>query len=372
MFFLNFFKKYRTFVLHTIAWLIFISLGTLNRVSISPNLKINLLDIFFTQLPSIYVFYASNFIFFTFLSRKKYVLLIIAEIIFFASYLVLTYFDGYYIAALLYPGTTIRPFKLEPFLIQGFWIFFLYSYFSFGYYFSVRAIQREKLLRIAETKKLQAERDTLMAEYSLLRSQINPHFLHNTLSFFYAKSLGTSQELSDGILALSEIMRYSLEDGGSNNGKVLLKEEVENLKKVIKINQLRFSNRLHVDFAVSGNIDSIWIIPLILITLVENAFKHGELMSAQDPVTIRIEVSENEKKLYFFILNRKKTGPREFGHGIGMDNARKRLEYTYHENHTLAIKDEKDFYTVELIIRFPDDKKDYVPEEPEAQVQRYS
>ncbi|WP_431214030.1 histidine kinase [Puia sp. P3] len=74
-------------------------------------------------------------------------------------------------------------------LVASLWVFFNYSAFSFGYYFAFQSIRRQKELRIAEKKSMQAQQETLMAEYSFLRSQINPHFLHNTLNFFYAKSL---------------------------------------------------------------------------------------------------------------------------------------------------------------------------------------
>lgn len=345
-------KNYRFVTLHALAWVIFIFFGTLNRVSLNPKIQIHLLDIFFTQLPSIYVFYSSNFIFFRFLSKRKYSFLVIAEILFFISYLLLIYIDGYWIAPLLHLGMTPPPFQLHHFLIECFWIFFMYSYFSFGYYFARQTIKKERELRIAEANKLQADHNTLKAEYAFLRSQINPHFLHNTLNFFYAKSLGFSKDLSDGILTLSEIMRYSLENEDSNNGKVLLTREVDNIKKVIKINQLRFSNRLNVDLSVSGDTNTVRIIPLILITLIENALKHGELTNPLYPVAIRIEVGEDDQVLYFSIFNRKKTGPKESGHGIGMDNVRKRLDRIYGENYRLNVTDEKELYTVELFVRF--------------------
>jgi LytS/YehU family sensor histidine kinase len=216
----------------------------------------------------------------------------------------------------------------------------------------MQAIRREKELRLAQEKELRIEQNRLMAEYSFLRSQINPHFLHNTLNFLYAKSLGYSHELSDGILTLSEVMRYSLEDTSAKNISVSLQQEIDNLRKVIKINQLRFSNRLNIDFSITGNVDSIRIIPLVIITLVENALKHGELTNPEHPVIIRIEVTESEleNRFLFYIHNRKKTGPKEPGYGIGMDNVKKRLEHTYRNNHRMVIKDDREFYTIELMV----------------------
>lgn len=343
-------KKYRVVLIHAIAWLAYMLLGTLQKVTQRPNFPINPLDIVLTQIPGIYVFYGSAFVFFRCLPSRKYIRLVFAEIILFISYVTLAYLIGYRIAPFLLPSSTVPQFNAIRMLVASLWVFFNYSAFSFGYYFAFQSVRRQQELRILEKRRMDAQQATLMAEYSFLRSQINPHFLHNTLNFFYAKSLASSPELSDGILTLSEIMRYSLEKEEDNNGRVLLSREVDNLKKVIKINELRFSNRLNIDFSVTGNIDTVRIIPLVLITLLENAFKHGELINPRDPVKVRLHVDDSGEGIYFSIHNRKKTGPKELGHGIGMDNIRRRLDYAYHENYQLAITDEEQYYTVELTI----------------------
>ena len=350
-------NKYLIVAMHASAFLVFIFFATLSKMASRPGFRINIPDILLTYLPTVYVFYGNNAIFTRFLFGKKYVFLALAEIALFGSFLCLYYGEGYWLAPLLNPGTTQPAFHFGTFTIQCLWLFFIYSYFSFGYVFAMQTIKKEKLLRLSESKKAQAEKDRLVAEYSFLRSQINPHFLHNTLSFFYSKSLGVSQELSEGILALSEIMRYSLEDSDTNNGSVSLPREVDNLRKVIKVNQLRFNNKLCIDLAVSGNIEAIRIIPLVLITIVENALKHGDLSNPQDPVVIRIQADENGRQLHFMTSNRKKTGPKELGYGIGMDNVRKRLEYEYHENQRIQVKEDKEHYSVEIDILFIGDEQ---------------
>lgn len=359
-------KKYSFIAIHALVWFIFIFFGTLNRLALNPQLKIDYVGILLTQLPSIYVFYGSNFILFRFLAGKRYVVLGIAGIVFFFSYVLVAWIDGYQVFPRLVPGIVLPPMRLGHYFIECFWVFFLYTFFSLGYFFAMQAIKREKELRLAQEKELRTEQNRLMAEYSFLRSQINPHFLHNTLNFLYARSLGYSQDLSDGILTLSEVMRYSLEDTSGKNASVSLHQEIDNLQKVIKINQLRFSNRLNIDFSIEGNIDSIRIIPLVIITLVENALKHGELNNLRHPVTIRIEVVEGEleNRFLFSIHNRKKTGPKEPGYGIGMDNVKKRLENSYKNNHRMIIREDKEFYAIELFIVFPlatDASPGYVP-----------
>jgi two-component system, LytTR family, sensor kinase len=205
--------------------------------------------------------------------------------------------------------------------------------------------KREKVL---EAQKLQLEIEKSQANFNFLKAQINPHFLHNTLNFLYAKSLPYSEELSEGILTLSDIMRYALSEGNAKDGKAPLKDEIEHMRNVIKINQLRFSNNLSVDFEVEGVINGAQIIPFVLITLVENAFKHGDLKNTHEPITIRLKVEGNS--LNFTCRNKKKSGPKELSTGIGLDNIRKRLDLAYGKNYVFLVKEDADFYTTDLTI----------------------
>ena len=205
-----------------------------------------------------------------------------------------------------------------------------------------------KQRKILEEQKMQLEVEKSQANFNFLKAQINPHFLHNTLNFLYAKSLPYSPELSEGILTLSDIMRYALSEGNAKDGKAPLKDEIEHVRNVIKINQLRFSNRLNVDFDVQGIVNGATIIPFVLITLVENAFKHGDLKNTEQPILIRLEVSDSS--LFFVCRNKKKTGPKELSTGIGLDNIKKRLDLAYGEKYRFEVRDEKETYTTELTI----------------------
>lgn len=206
----------------------------------------------------------------------------------------------------------------------------------------------KKQRKILEAQKMQLELDKAQANFKFLKSQINPHFLHNTLNFFYAKSLPYSVELSEGILTLADIMRYALHEAVDIDDKAPLKDEIEHVRNVIKINQLRFSNNLHVNFEVKGVINGAEIIPFLLITVVENAFKHGDLQRVEYPINIKLVIEHN--KLYFYCHNKKKSGPKEISTGLGLDNIRNRLDYAYGKTYRLLIKDEAEFYTTELTI----------------------
>lgn len=225
-------------------------------------------------------------------------------------------------------------------------IFFLGVSLLVAYLTSLR--DEKKHRKVLEEQKMQLEVEKSQANFNFLKAQINPHFLHNTLNFLYAKSLPYSPELSEGILTLSEIMRYALSEGNARDGKAPLRDEIEHVRNVIKINQLRFSNKLNVTFDVEGIVNGATIIPFVLITLVENAFKHGDLKSTDHPIEIRLVVGED--KLEFFCRNRKKTGPKELSTGIGLDNIRKRLDLAYGKNYDLNIRDEEEIYTTNLII----------------------
>jgi hypothetical protein len=339
---------FKLIIYHLLAWSIYITIG-LSRKFLKSDYTFDLLDFVFTEIPVVYIFYGNYYILKKFLSTKRYVLLIAAEIFLYFSAAGLYWACGTLIRPYEPPGT-IPPYIFSELIVDLLWIFLIYEFFSFGYYFARESVSKEKRLRAMELEKARIEADRLKSEYAFLRAQINPHFLHNTLNLFYAKSISVSEELSEGILTLCEIMRYSMHAGEQDVDTVLLSREIEHVQNVIKINQLRFSNRLQVVFDISGDINEIRIIPLVIITLVENAFKHGELNNDQYPLVMQLKVSEEDGTIYFSTHNRKKTGPKELSNGIGMDNIRRRLEATYKNNYSLTTTEEADNYTASLWI----------------------
>ena len=225
-------------------------------------------------------------------------------------------------------------------------LFFLGLSFLIAYLTKLRDEQKQR--KVLEEQKLQLEVEKTQANFNFLKAQINPHFLHNTLNFLYAKSLPYSSELSEGILTLSDIMRYALSEGNAKDGRAPLKDEIEHVRNVIKINQLRFSNNLNVKFNVEGVINGATIVPFVLITLVENAFKHGDLKSTASPIEINLLVRDHH--LNFQCRNKKKNGPKELSTGIGLDNIKKRLDLAYGEDYLLRVNEDSNFYFTELTI----------------------
>lgn len=232
------------------------------------------------------------------------------------------------------------------FVMVGNMIPMLIFSFLFAYVTILREALKQK--RILEAQKLLLEAQISQANFNFLKAQINPHFLYNTLNFLYAKSFPYSSELSEGILTLSDIMRYALDQGNQKDGKALLKDEIEHVHNVIRINQLRYSNQLKVNFEINGSIDGAMIIPFVLITLVENAFKHGDLKNQDYPIAIKLKVEGSS--LYFYCRNKKRSGPKQLSTGIGLENIKSRLVLSYGDKYKFIVKDEQELYTTELTI----------------------
>ena len=215
--------------------------------------------------------------------------------------------------------------------------FFLFI--SAGYWFARNALELERQRR-------RQEQQLLTADLAFLRSQINPHFLFNSLNFLYAQVYPHSVAAAKSILLLSDTMRYALhEDSG---GKVMLEQEVQHLRNYISLHQLRYNHQLHVNFEVVGNVQFLMILPLVLITFVENCFKHGDLTDAAHPVLINLMVEHGQ--LRFQTRNKKRFGPKEISTGIGLVNTQRRLALAYPEYHCIRVADEHDYYTANLTI----------------------
>lgn len=192
------------------------------------------------------------------------------------------------------------------------------------------------------------EKQKLDAELSAIKYQINPHFLFNSLSFIYSKTVPLSEEVSNAVMLLSDIMRYALGKEEDANGKVALSSEITHMKNVIEINQMRFNNKLNILYSEDIQQPGARITPLVLITLVENAFKHGDLSDPSNPLIIQLEA--DTERIRFYICNKKKKGPKELSTGIGIKNVRTRLELMYGNKHEFKINEDDHFYITTLII----------------------
>ena len=188
------------------------------------------------------------------------------------------------------------------------------------------------------------ENQRLSAELAFLKSQINPHFLFNSLNSIYSLAYQRSETTPEAILKLSEIMRYMLYE--CNDNRVDLEKELQYLQNFIDLQKIRFAGKAYIDYKISGKVDGQQIVPLLLITFIENAFKHGVANNPLTPIRLLIEV--DEAHLHLYIQNKKHNNNRDASGGIGLNNVKRRLNLLYPGKYNLEIQDEENTYTVEL------------------------
>jgi sensor histidine kinase YesM len=203
-------------------------------------------------------------------------------------------------------------------------------------------------------KRLKAEQANKELQYkfaqaqnAFLKQQINPHLLFNTLNTIYSTVYRSSPENSEAVLLLSEIMRYSFEEAGPD-GRVPLDKELSQLQNLIKLNAYRVDRAFTVDYVFSGDPSLYTIIPLVLITLTENMFKHGDLRFPPRSVSIAID---DKGQMNFTTRNVPKlVRQSNTNTSIGLANTRLRLDYAYPNNYTLDLSETDELFQLELTI----------------------
>jgi LytS/YehU family sensor histidine kinase len=186
------------------------------------------------------------------------------------------------------------------------------------------------------------------SEISLLRSQINPHFLFNTLNNIYSLVYNKSEEAPEAVMKLSSLMRYMLYE--ANTELVPVQKELEYLNSFIELQQLRLNRKGFVDIQVNGSMDNKSIAPMLLIPFVENAFKHGDKTPFPG---IKIKLFLLTDKLVFEVENYVKPAPvsiNDESGGFGLENIRKRLTLLYPDKHELSISPSSDIFSIRLTI----------------------
>ncbi|HEV2481518.1 MAG TPA: histidine kinase [Puia sp.] len=200
------------------------------------------------------------------------------------------------------------------------------------------------LLKIRD-RWIRAEEEKLHAELAYLKTQINPHFLFNTLNSIYAMALGRSEQTAGAIVQLSSMMRYVLVEAGKE--KVPLEKELGYLTDYIQLQQTRFEGSLRVILEINGLPEEKQIFPLLLIPFVENAFKYGVNPEAPSTIGIRLDIGDHGLQLR--VTNHKvAVVPADTPGGLGISNTRRRLQLLYPGRHSLIIEDEPKTFTVLL------------------------
>lgn len=202
------------------------------------------------------------------------------------------------------------------------------------------------LVRVRE-QLFQSETAQSQAEIESLKSQINPHFLFNTLNAIFGLSIREKAEKTgQSILKLSDLLRYMVAHTGKE--KVGLEEEIASLRDFVALQRLRLNEGVKVEFEVVDIDQSQKIAPLILMAFVENAFKHG--VSTDEPSEIQIQIRGSENLLDFEVRNRLvKVDLQAYEKsGIGLENTKARLQLLYPQSHQIEIKQTDSHFSVHL------------------------
>ncbi|NJB71434.1 sensor histidine kinase YesM [Saonia flava] len=199
-----------------------------------------------------------------------------------------------------------------------------------------------------ESRKKKLENEQLASELRFLKAQINPHFLFNTLNNLYYLAFTKSPNTTEVIAKLSDMMRYMMYD--SNHFRVPLEKEIEYIKNYIGLEKLRMDNKVKINLKLEGNTSGVSVAPLIFITFLENAFKHG-VSNSDTQSWVEVFVKIDGKKCLYTVKNGKisesnKTVKEKYG--IGLKNVKRRLDLNYEDNYELKVQDIDDCYCVEL------------------------
>jgi LytS/YehU family sensor histidine kinase len=202
---------------------------------------------------------------------------------------------------------------------------------------------------LLENARLEAELKLKEAELILLKAQIHPHFLFNTLNNLYGLTLEKSEEAPEVVLKISALLDYLLYK--CNSPKVALTQEIEYIHNYLALEKLRYSENLKVNFTVKGKVKHKLIAPMLILPFVENSFKHGvshELESTGIHISLQVEAN----RMQLSVINSKALitakDTQSYTSGIGLQNVKKRLDLLYTDRYRLKITDKETQYHIQL------------------------
>jgi len=340
---------------HVLVWILFIAYEV-TYVTFAVGLTASIFHVLIFYVLNIGLFYFNadvilDFAFFK--TTKPYLIsisLILLELI---GYLAFKFILDYIIA----PSTESLLMQVredEKYLLINAWrgiyfIGFSIAYWSMGYMirFKDRNHQMEKEHLKGVAKTLELENKYISVENAYLQNQISPHLLFNSLNFIHNQVYKESVEAGDSVSRLSDLMRYSLVSADDTR-TVMLSQEVAQLQNLVELCRMRFHDQFYLRFKKTGKLSTVQIIPLVLITLVENMMKHGDLGDKKHTANIALALEGN--RLFFETSNKKRNTNLYPKNGLGLKNIEKRLQNYYHDRYSLLIREEEELFTINLTI----------------------
>ena len=230
-------------------------------------------------------------------------------------------------------------------------IFFLiyaiqYSLYAVFFYLGFNWIEKNKQMK-------ELEKQNLQSELALLKNQINPHFLFNTLNNIDSLIKSNPDHASKSLLELSGIMRYMLYE--TNADRVSLQKEMDYINDYLKLQKIQYANAQLVDYTVSGNSEGITVAPMLFIPFIENAFKH--CTDKEKVHAIRFLMTISKQQIYFEannIVDPNHSISKDSTSGVGLETVKRRLAILYPNKHSLQISEENNLFCVQLNIKVDD------------------
>lgn len=300
------------------------------------------------------------------LIRKKYSMFVMSFLLSMIAFGILARTLAYHtIYPLYWPQATMVPLLFFPKILIG--IFSIYSVVAIvaSFHLMKHWYRHQQTSQYLQRTAQQLEKEKLEAELKLLKSQINPHFLFNTLNNLYALTLQNSHKAPEMVYKLSQLMNYMLYD--SNQPDVPLQKEIQYIQNYIALEKVRYDS-LDVSLNVYDVPDSIRIAPLLMLPFVENAFKHG-VSNQLSGGWVRVDILLQNDTLVLKVENSKNTTlipEQKSVSGIGLQNVKKRLELIYPDRFSLQSMDEGETYLSILKITLPETplpKKIIIPDQ---------
>lgn len=234
-------------------------------------------------------------------------------------------------------------------LFIGYSITYVFISKSFEDQKKVQELERVNLENQIERQAL--ENNLIQSQNNYLRSQINPHFLFNTLNFIYNDARKKAPLAADAIMNLAEMMRYALKRPDATE-LVPLREEIEQIEHLINLHKLRTANAINLNLYTEGELFTIKFPPLILLTLVENMFKHGNISHNTQAAEIKIIYEDDSLSITTINMVNDNKGKQTESHHVGIENINKRLSNFYGEEYMFRYyKDPLNRFITEIEVR---------------------
>jgi sensor histidine kinase YesM len=335
--------KLATLSIHIVGWCLLLLMPyvtTYEHVrSFAPGTTgISFLPIMLMGIINIVIFYFNYFYLIPkFLFTKKY----LYYAVFFFSCLVLSFVLAFFI----FDETGTSPDALEAAnpLVR------LVRHTAKGYAFQMLVVSFVTSLALAYSNRLkQIELEKQAAQIASLKSQINPHFLFNTLNNIYATALDTSPKSADMVEKLSEMMRYTMKE--TQRDFVMLEDEINYNNSYIELQKMRLDKSVKIDYDSALDAGALQIAPMLLTPFIENAFKHG--VNPEQKSHIKIDMTLQKSELHLLVSNTKVSTQQETvgRSGLGIENTKKRLELIYPGKHLLTVNENGKHFEVSLHI----------------------